>query len=336
MAFMTIIKKSPSIPVLRTLVQVVFTLFCLYAGFRFFQFYQWAMGETQVFVPRPPSVEGFLPISALLGFKRFVLTGQWDDIHPAGLTIFMAALAIALLLRKGFCGWICPVGFVSNMIEKAGKKIQFIKYMPRWLDYFLLSFKYALLAFFLYVILWQMDLRAVDAFIHGPYNKIVDGKMLLFFLEPSKLAMQVMAGLVLISLVLRNFWCRYLCPYGALLGLLAFIGPSQIKRDEKLCIDCKQCDKTCPASIPVSRKHMVRSPECIGCVECVAKCPQKDCLSISVPRDAKLPVHALPVAVLALFFLFWATAVATGHWETSLTAEAARKLYPLSARFGHP
>jgi polyferredoxin len=325
-----------SVPALRTLVQAAFTLFCLYAGFRFYQFYQWAMGETQTYVPRPPSVEGFLPISALLGFKRFVLTGLWDDVHPAGLTIFMAAMVIALLLRKGFCGWICPVGFVSNVIEKAGKKIQFIKNLPSWLDYPLLSLKYALLAFFLYVILWRMDLRTVDAFIHGPYNKIVDGKMLLFFLEPSKFAMQILVSLVLISLVLRNFWCRYLCPYGALLGLLAFFGPSQVKRDEKLCIDCKQCDKTCPASISVSRKHTVRSPECIGCMECVDLCPQKGCMTFSVPRGAKLPVYVLPAAVLAVFLLFWATATTTGHWETSMTADATRKLYPLSSRFGHP
>lgn len=226
--------KTIRISKLRIFIQSVFALLCLGAGYQFFHFYLWAVGKSDVYVPRPPSVEGFLPISALLGLKRFVLTGRYDDVHPAGLTIFLAALTIALLLRKGFCGWICPVGFASNLIEKGGKKIQFIQHLPPWLDLPLRSIKYFLLAFFCYVILWKMDLSAVEAFIYSPYNKIVDGKMLLLFLEPSKLTLQVLVALILISFVLRNFWCRYLCPYGALLGLLGFISPAQVKRKPEL------------------------------------------------------------------------------------------------------
>lgn len=118
-------KKAIPLPTLRTLVQTGFAMLCLVAGWRFYHFYHCATGKTDVFIARPPSVEGFLPISALLGFKRFVLTGRWDDVHPSGLTIFMAAPVIALLFQKGFCGWICPVGFVSNVVEKAGKKCSF-------------------------------------------------------------------------------------------------------------------------------------------------------------------------------------------------------------------
>ncbi|MEJ2246406.1 MAG: 4Fe-4S binding protein [Acidobacteriota bacterium] len=109
---------SVSIPRLRTTVQACFTLFCIFVGYRFYCFYLWTLDRSETFVSRPPSVEGFLPISALLGLKRLALTGQWDPVHPAGLTIFIAALAIAFLFRKGFCGWICPVGFVSNLLEK--------------------------------------------------------------------------------------------------------------------------------------------------------------------------------------------------------------------------
>jgi len=325
-----------SIKTLRTFVQIGFASICIFAGYRFYQFYNWAMGQSEVYVSRPPSVEGFLPISALLGLKRLILTGRYDEIHPAGLTIFLSALVIAVFLRKGFCGWICPVGFASNLIEKAGKKIRFVRHLPGWLDYPLLSLKYLLLAFFCYVILWQMDIKAVESFLHSPYNKIVDGKMLLFFLEPSRLSLQVITSLILISLVLRNFWCRYLCPYGALLGLLGLFSPLQVKRKEDLCIDCKQCDRVCPASIRISQKQTVRDAECIGCVECVEVCPQKDCLTLSVPGVRKTSAYVLPLAVLAVFVLFWAVAVSTGHWQTSISPESARKIYPLSKNFMHP
>lgn len=324
------------ISTLRILVQTGFTLFCLYAGYRFYHYYQWAMGKSDVYVPRPPSVEGFLPISALLGLKRFVLTGQYDDIHPAGLTIFMAAFVIALLLRKGFCGWICPVGFVSNLVEKVSQKMKLLLSFPRWIDFPLLSLKYLLLGFFCYIILWQMDVRAVNAFIHSPYNKIVDGKMLLFFLAPTPLTLKVLGILFVISLFFRNFWCRYLCPYGALLGLLAIVSPSTVRRNQELCVHCGKCDKVCPGSIRISKKQVVRSPECVGCMECVAECPQDGCLLLSVPVKRRVPAHVLPSAVLILFLLFWGTALLSGHWVTSISPEEARQLYPLSSRFGHP
>ena len=325
-----------AISTMRMVVQAGFTLFCLYAGYRFYFFYQWAMGRSDVFVPRPPSVEGFLPISALLGFKQLVLTGQYDPIHPAGLTIFIAALVIAFFLRKGFCGWICPVGFVSNLVEKASRKARFLLRLPFWADYPLLSLKYLLLAFFIYVIWWQMDLSAIAAFIESPYNKIVDGKMLQFFLAPSSLTVKVLAILFLVTLFFRNFWCRYLCPYGALLGLVAFCGTSQVQRDESLCVHCNQCDKICPASIVVSKRKRVRNPECIGCMECVEECPQTGCLTLMVPGERTVSVYAFSATVLILFLLFWAIAVITGHWHTSISLEEARHLYPMSSMFSHP
>jgi polyferredoxin len=336
MVFMTQRGKVLSIGKSRVLVQSGIALFCLYAGYRFFCFYRWAIGASDVYVSRPPSIEGFLPISALLGLKRIVLTGRYDDIHPAGLTIFLAAIFISFLMRKGFCGWICPVGFVSNLVEKSTKTIRLSMSLPRWFSYPLLSLKYVVLAFFCYIILWQMDIQAVEAFINSPYNKIVDGKMLLFFIAPSSLTLKVLAVLFVVSLFIRNFWCRFLCPYGALLGILALGGACSVRRDESLCVHCKKCDKICPGAVRVSAKAVVRSPECIGCMECVAECPQDGCLTLSAGGKTKVPIYALPVAVLTLFFLFWGIALFTGHWHTTVSPSEARRLYPMSDRFGHP
>jgi len=321
---------------LRRLVQTGFAIFCLYAGWRFYYFYLWATGQSALPVSRPPAVEGFLPISALVSLKRLVLTGNYDSIHPAGLTIFIAALTIGLLLRKGFCGWICPVGFVSNLIESAGRRLRLRRELPIWLNYPLLSIKYLLLAFFSYLIVWKMDIQQIEAFHNSPYNLAVDARMLLFFLEPSRFAAIVMIFLVLISFVLRNFWCRYLCPYGALLGLPAMVGPLQIKRDPAICIDCKKCEKACPASLHIAAKQTVRSGACIGCLECVAVCPQQDCLTLASPWWRKLPPIVLPLAVLTVFLLFWAVALLTGHWYSAVPPEVFQKLYTAAAKIVHP
>ena len=321
---------------LRTIVQAGFTLFCIFVGYRFYCFYLWTLDRSETYVSRPPSVEAFLPISALLGTKRLVLTGQWDPVHPAGLTILLAALAIAFLLRKGFCGWICPVGFVSNLVEKIGRPFRFADNLPAWIDYPLLSLKYLLLAFFVYIILLQMNLRAIEAFIFSPYNLVSDAKMLHFFLEPSSLTIAVMGFLVLISLVVRNFWCRYLCPYGAMLGLLAIFSPTQVKRRPSRCIDCKKCEKVCPASIKITRAETLRHAECIGCMECVEVCPQKDCLSYQAPRKKPIPIFMVPLAVLGLFGLFYVTAVLTGHWRSEMPPDAVKPFYQSVAKYDHP
>ena len=327
---------TPALSRLRFTIQAGFTLFCLYVGYRFYLFYLWMLDRSDTYVARPPSVEAFLPISGLLGLKRLVLTGKWDEIHPAGLTILLSAIAIAFILRKGFCGWICPVGFVSNLVEKIGKPLRTKKSMPVWLDYPLLSLKYLLLAFFVYMILVQMDLKAIEAFLYSPYNLVADVKMLGFFLQPSSLTLAVIGFLFLISLYIRNFWCRYLCPYGALLGILAVFSPVQVKRKASLCIDCKKCEHVCPAAIRITRNGTLRHAECIGCMECVEVCPQKDCLSMVVPAGKRLPIAVMPVAVLGVFALFYGTAVLTGHWHATVPLDVAKQLYQAAETFAHP
>ena len=321
---------------LRILVQAGFTIFCLYAGYRFYLFYLWGTNQTTTYAARPPSVEAFLPISALVGLKRLALTGKYDMIHPAGLTIFLAALFIGLLLRKGFCGWICPVGFTSNLAEKAGKKLKILWQPPLWLDLPLLSLKYILLFFFLYLIAWKMTLDQIESFHTSPYNLAVDAKMLLFFLDPSALAAGIMLFLVAVSFVIRNFWCRYLCPYGALLGLLALAGPFQVKRDRKTCIDCKKCEKTCPASIRLTTKNTIRTGECIGCTECISVCPVEDCLTLSLPFHRKNSILILPAALLGIYFIFYGTALLTGHWYSEVPPEVMKKFYSIIADLPHP
>lgn len=319
---------------IRQLLLGVFGLFTLFIGWRFYQFYQWTIDQGG-YVPRPPSVEAFLPISALLAFKRLVLTGEFDFIHPAGLVIFIAALVIAFAARKGFCGWICPVGFISHLIQAIGTKFKIQVTPPRWITYLLTSIKYLLLFFFLYVIGWQMDVETINAFLHAPYNLAADVKMMLFFLTPSKMTMGILFSLFVLSLVIAHFWCRFLCPYGALLGLIAFFSPFQIHRDQETCIDCQKCNHKCPGGIQVSQQETVRSPECIGCLECIAVCPKKGCLSITAPGKTKFKPILLPIIAILILLGFWATALLTNHWQSTVSPEHFKQVYQMLAQPGH-
>jgi polyferredoxin len=92
-----------------------------------------------------------------------------------------------------------------------------------------------------------MDARAVAAFLESPYNTVVDAKMWLFFAAPSRLTVAVIGVLVVGSIFVRDLWCRYLCPYGALLGVLGRLAPLKVTRDEDLCTGCEGCTRACPA-----------------------------------------------------------------------------------------
>ena len=159
----------------RLTIQAAFTLFCLYAGYRFVLFLQWAADRADTFTPKPGAVEGFLPISALMGFRQLLETGDWDPVHPAGLSIFIAVLLMAFLFRKGFCGYVCPVGFLSNLLERAGRALGLDVTPHRYVNKAMAGIKYLLLGGFCFAIL-SMDSRSLTAFITGPYNMVADGR----------------------------------------------------------------------------------------------------------------------------------------------------------------
>ena len=311
---------------IRPVIQWLYLLFCVIVGAQFFLFCRWLSGIGP-FHERPPAVEAFLPISALVGLHHLFLTGTWDRIHPAGLTILIAIIFSAFLFRKGFCGWVCPVGTISCLLKEVGQKLGLILRPPRWINLPLSSIKYLLLGFFIYFIFFKMSPSQVEAFLKSPYNIIADIKMLKFFLDPSRITLTILACLVVLSVFVGNFWCRYLCPYGALLGLLAYASPFQIKRDQTTCINCMKCDKTCPMSIEITSKTILRSPECIGCLDCVSKCPVKDSLFLQGPSNKKVWPFIIPLGTIITILIFWLAARATNHWISAIPPEAFKQLY---------
>jgi polyferredoxin len=315
---------------LRIAVAWGFLLFQLYLGFEFYRFVRYfRSGGTTSFVPRPDGIEGFLPISALLSLKDWFVSGAINTVHPAALVVLLSVIAVSLLLKRSFCSWICPVGTISELLWKCGFNL-FKRNVrpPRWLDVILRGVKYLLLAFFLYIIFWGMDASQIAAFIHSDYNKVADVRLLDFFLHLSLLAGLIILFLVVLSLPLRNPFCRFLCPYGALVGLISLFSPVKVTRDKLTCVSCGVCTQVCPAYIPVMEKERVMSEECIGCWRCVSHCRSLGTLEMKL-TGRKVAVSGLLFAILVVGIFWGGTLIgrATGHWHTGITvAEYARLL----------
>ncbi|MBQ7456192.1 MAG: 4Fe-4S binding protein [Desulfovibrio sp.] len=318
----------------RRIVQGLFCLFCCWIGIRFAQYVAFISGNSLSFVPKPPSVEGFLPISALLAAKRLLLSGAWDPVHPAGLVLFCFVIVSAFLLRRSFCSTVCPIGFLEEVLFGLGLRLGLVHPLPRWIERILCLPKYLLLAFFASLLV-TMDGAAIEAFLFSPYNLVCDTKMLLFFQHPGSNVLLCLCLLALGSLFFPSLWCRSFCPYGALQGLIALLSPVAIQRSPVRCVDCKACEELCPQRIAITRLTRVNVPECTGCLECVRVCKVSSlsltALGVRIPHPQTWHL----AASLLFLFLCYAWARATNHWESTIPLMMLQELHKHIGSIGH-
>src|SRR5579863_8322980 len=285
-----------------------------------------------------------------MNFKYLLTTGHVPLIHPAAMYLFGAFLLMSVLLKKAFCSWLCPVGTLSEALAALGRRIlkRFGRSnfrLPKAMDIPLRGLKYLLLGFFMAIIV-PMSAEELSGFMSSPYGLMADVKMLNFFRELTLTAAIILALLVLLSVFIQNFWCRYLCPYGALLGLSSLLSPVKIRRDERTCIDCAKCAHACPSHLPVDKLVQIRSVECNACMACVAACPAQDALQFALPPGKSGAVEPRwyrrkvgPVAMTCLlayiFFGIVLIARVTNHWHADLPNHMYQYLVPRVNDFSH-
>jgi polyferredoxin len=332
----------------RRIVQGLFVAVNAWIGIQFFLWVRWIERGGQGFaVSRPAGVEGWLPIAGLMNLKYLALSGHVPPLHPAAMFLLIAFLSMSILLKKAFCSWLCPVGTLSEYLWKLGRHL-FGRNLtpPRWLDVSLRSLKYILLAFFVGVI-GYMSAAALAGFMMTPYGLIADVKMLDFFRTLTITGVIVLGILAGLSLLIQNFWCRYLCPYGALMGLVSLLSPTKIRRDAEACIDCGKCSRACPAQLKVDQLIQIRSAECSACLSCVAACPVENALQFALPpKPAATPAErwtgrtlrpGIVTALIAiLFFGLVLFARMTGHWRSPIPNAIYQQLVPNANSVTHP
>ncbi len=149
--------------------QIIFLAIVIAIGIQFALFVFQRESGVLPDVDRPPGVEAFLPISALVSLKHLIYTKTINDIHPSGLVIFLIICVTALVVKKGFCSWVCPFGLFSDILAKIHSRLFFRSLkLPQWADIPLRGLKYLLAGFFIYYIFFKMPAAAIEQFIHSP------------------------------------------------------------------------------------------------------------------------------------------------------------------------
>ncbi len=339
----------------RRSVQFAFLLLNAYIGVRFVLWVRYFESQgNSPYIERPAGVDGWLPIAGLMNLRYFLVTHHIPAIHPAAMVLVCGFILCSLLVKKSFCSWLCPVGTVSEYLWKLGRKLFRRSFtVPRWLDVPLRSVKYLLLAFFLFVV-FTMTAQELGDFLVSPFGIVADVKMLNFFRDIGTVGIAVLVALVVFSVLIQNFWCRFLCPYGALMGIVSIVSPVKIRRDAQACIDCGKCNKACPSHLPVDRLVQIRSVECTGCMECIAVCPAENALQLSLAprrpgitdglaaeavasrwRHRALNPKVVAALLALVFFGLIGAARATGHWQTNIPREIYMQLVPDADNFDH-
>jgi ferredoxin-type protein NapH len=220
-----------------------------------------------------PGAAGACPIGSL----QAVIGGRGKTIP---YYVVGTILLFGVLLGRLICGFLCPFGLVQELLHKIPTPKP---RLPRRLDRTLRWGKYVALAA---VVL--LPLLLTDAFGLGtpffckyfcPVGTLEGGIPLAIANEPIRAAlgflfswkMIVLAAVVVASILLYRPFCKYLCPLGAIYGLLNRFSVYQMRVDKNACIHCGKCESACKMGVEVTRD--INSAECIRCGLCKEICP---------------------------------------------------------------
>ncbi|MEZ9140392.1 MULTISPECIES: 4Fe-4S binding protein [unclassified Shewanella] len=297
--------------------------------------------EITPWLVRPDIGDAFLPIAGGIELKAILGLGLWDQNHPAAAVMLVVVLLTGLLCKRAFCGWACPLGLAGDYLYSLRKR--FIKQElapPAWLDWILRMIKYLLLAA-LVLLVFTMPLASIPHYLDGYYHKVADLKMALFFLSPTVISLMCFSLILAIAAWKRQGFCRYICPYGALLGLVSFLSPFKIRRTTEQCLiegkgmKCDKCTRACPANIIVHTQTTIRNDECQACMNCISACPKKEALHFSTRWGMVMSYRGLAVLVLMLLFMIPLWAYVGGFWHSETPTEIRMMLIQHLNSIGH-
>lgn len=197
----------------------------------------------------------------------------------AQLITLVAIFLMTAVWGRIFCGYLCSFGALQEVFFWMSKRLFPKKVnIPAQLDHALGALKYLVLLF-LVVALWIMALP-MDASLSpwGVFGMLISGNPSVMAAAVGTWGFVLLLALILGSLFVERFFCRYFCPLGAIFTLISRKRCYNIRRNESACTHCGLCEKTCSMGVSILKKDRVSSGACINCMQCLTACP-KNCLS---------------------------------------------------------
>lgn len=269
--------------------------------------------------------QGTAPVDALCPFggmeTLYKLLAYGDFLkrtNTSNLFLLAGVLVMALVVRKSFCSWICPLGTMQEWLGSIGKKIFGRSFsLPAIIDRPLSYFKYLVLLLVLALTWYTGDLvfRAYDPWV--AYAHLYNGFASVFSEYP--FALSILGLTMLLAVFTDRPWCRYACPLGALLEILARFGIVRLRRDQNTCLNCNLCRRACAHNMQDD------ATGCNSCTECATACPVPGALQFSAGKKVISPL-LVGVLTLSIFFLSYGIAKWTGIWNSRGSGTTGKKI----------
>lgn len=202
-----------------------------------------------------------------LGFFQILAASRFE----ASLLVVAAGSIVLILVfgltHRAFCGWVCPIGFIHDIIDRVSRRKTSIRQR---------STRYKEV-----VAVTSICASAISGVpvwcIACPVGAICRGIGLSGVVSPIETAL-ITSLAVAPGIRSQRFFCRNLCPIAGLANLISKVFPRKLRVqvDAKVCTNCKACARVCPMGVDP------RNPErddCILCLKCYEACP-KNAISI--------------------------------------------------------
>ena len=249
-------------------------------------------------------------------------SGYLRQVAASSVILLAGMVVMAAVYRRSFCGTICPLGTLQGIFGAIGRRLfGRPRRVPRGVDAVARYLKYVVLVVFA-VWTWQaaeLVLRPYDPW--AAWAHLTSGELFASF----GVGFAVLVVSLLGSLLYERFFCKYLCPAGALLALFSRFSVLTIRREAHTCTSCGRCDDACMMNVAVSTAEAVTSSECISCNECVNACPVPETLRVTAPsgKTASALVATGVVAALMVAIVGLASVSGSFQWQQPTLAEAA-------------
>ncbi len=268
-----------------------------------------------------------LELDPLTAIAAFLTSGTFYKALLWSLLIIVPTL----FLGRFFCSWICPLGVLNQFLSwlfhgrRPSESYKINRYRPVYrLKYYLLTVL-LILALFGALQVGLLDPIALMArsFTVAVFPAVEQVGAGIYLNQPvfhgGALIAFVLIAILLANRFLTRFWCRVLCPLGALLGLLSRHAPLRIQRDVDKCIDCDKCLKACQGGSDPHKEP--RITECHVCMNCIEDCPSQ-ALHYGLPKERSSAQQPLDVNRRRLVEIGLATAVMFPMLRSSVAAHS--------------
>ncbi len=254
------------------------------------------------------NAERWCPFGGVEALYTYATEGNLTcSLAVSNFYVLGGVLIMTLFLRRAFCGYMCPVGTISEWVQRGTARLGVTPLrLPRGLDHALSLLKYPILGIILYFTYTTAELmfRGFD-----PCYALISrhGEDITFW------AYVVAAGIVAGSVLLMLPFCRWLCPLAAVLNPFSRFGLARISRKGDACIECGACAAVCPMAIPVNEVQQVTAARCLSCMNCVDACPTLDGKAVTWGPTTRLGRPWSMSLLIAILLVCTTSAVAASY-----------------------